>query len=155
MKRQLPCKRAKKYDVLSTMYLVLFVLNNFSALANGITVANVSYSQANSTVQFDLTWNNCWRNSSTAANNWDAAWVFVKWRDCTAQPNIQFTHGLVSTNVGDHNFNFAGGVTTFQPTDRYGNAPAIDAQPDHTGVMLRENNVSGADPFAGLVAATI
>jgi len=30
-------------------------------------------------VQFDLTWQNSWRTSS-APNNWDAAWVFVKYR---------------------------------------------------------------------------
>jgi formylglycine-generating enzyme required for sulfatase activity len=36
-------------------------------------------------VQFDLSWENSWR-VSTAPNNWDAAWVFVKFRAGAADP---------------------------------------------------------------------
>jgi len=43
------------------------------------TTAGVNHTSNYSLVQFDLTWENSWRTSS-APNNWDAAWVFVKYR---------------------------------------------------------------------------
>ena len=61
-----------------------------SASANNVAVTNVSLTgrdvsagtnnAANfALVQFDISWENSWRTSS-ASNNWDAAWVFVKYR---------------------------------------------------------------------------
>jgi formylglycine-generating enzyme required for sulfatase activity len=64
------------------LFLLFFCLN---ALANNIAVSNVnvpanSLSGSGSTltaaVTFTLTWDNSWRNST----NWDAAWVFMKYR---------------------------------------------------------------------------
>ena len=53
-------------------------------LANNIQVSNVSLTGQNTTthswqVQFDLSWENSWR-TSTAEANYDAAWVFIKYR---------------------------------------------------------------------------
>lgn len=53
--------------------------------ANDITISNPTLTGTNTVnattqVQFDITWENSWRTSS-APNNWDAAWVFVKYRD--------------------------------------------------------------------------
>jgi formylglycine-generating enzyme required for sulfatase activity len=53
--------------------------------ANDIQVTNPTLTGTNTVnattqVQFDITWANSWRTSS-APNNWDAAWVFVKYRD--------------------------------------------------------------------------
>jgi formylglycine-generating enzyme required for sulfatase activity len=75
-----------KVTLLSLMFALLFS----NAHANNISVSNVqimgqdnsagSNNAANFTmVQFDLSWENSWRNSS-GTNNWDAAWVFVKYR---------------------------------------------------------------------------
>ena len=52
--------------------------------ANNIAVTNVALTGKNVTdsytlVEFDLSGENSWRISSGAAN-WDAAWVFVKYR---------------------------------------------------------------------------
>jgi len=58
--------------------------------ANNISVSNVTLAGQNVSagvnnaanftyIEFDLTWENSWRTSS-APNNWDAAWVFVKYR---------------------------------------------------------------------------
>ena len=52
--------------------------------ANNITISNLSLTGKNTgskyiLVQFDFSWENSWRTSS-APNNWDAAWVFVKYR---------------------------------------------------------------------------
>jgi len=62
--------------------------------ANNINVTNIKVTGQNTTagennaanyslVQFDLSWENSWRTSSEP-NNWDAAWVFVKYRITTA-----------------------------------------------------------------------
>ena len=50
-----------------------------TVFANNITVSNVDLIapialDKNTMVQFDLTWENSWRNDI----NWDAAWVFMK-----------------------------------------------------------------------------
>jgi formylglycine-generating enzyme required for sulfatase activity len=47
--------------------------------ANNIQVTNTQLlSEAGGTVQFDLSWENSWRGGPVT--NWDAAWVFVKYR---------------------------------------------------------------------------
>lgn len=51
----------------------------FRLLANNIQVSNVSVLSATNQVQFDLSWENSWR--STVLKNWDAAWVFFKYKD--------------------------------------------------------------------------
>lgn len=58
-----------------------------AANANNIQVSTATLTELDSIagtvrVQFDLTWENSWRTSS-APNNWDAAWVFVKYRNAT------------------------------------------------------------------------
>jgi len=61
--------------------LLLFTAN---LNANNIVVSNISLTGENTSdkyvmVQFDISWQNSWRISSGPAN-WDAAWVFVKYR---------------------------------------------------------------------------
>ncbi len=57
-----------------------------NSLASNIQVSNVVLTGQDSTagfslIQFDLSWQNSWRYSNNAnINNWDAAWVFVKFR---------------------------------------------------------------------------
>lgn len=65
-------------------YLALILASSFlkkDALANFINVQNTTLTGQNTTtgtiqVQFDLSWNNSWRDSI----NYDGAWVFVKYR---------------------------------------------------------------------------
>lgn len=64
--------------------LPFLLLTSVGASANNISVNNVSLTGQNSTsdytmVQFDISWENSWRIGTDAAN-WDAAWVFVKYR---------------------------------------------------------------------------
>ena len=67
---------------LLTLALTFFTLATFS---NNIQLSNASLTGqvlANQTVQvkFDLSWDNAWRTSTTVPLNWDAAWVFIKYR---------------------------------------------------------------------------
>jgi len=55
-----------------------------SGIANNISVTNVSLTGQSTNdnytfVKFDISWENSWRTSS-APNNWDAAWIFVKYK---------------------------------------------------------------------------
>lgn len=64
--------------------LSLLVFWGASLMANNIEVNNISLVDQNTdggftSVQFDLSWENSWRISVGPAN-WDAAWVFVKYR---------------------------------------------------------------------------
>ena len=57
------------------------VLLSCTAVANNIQVSNTTLTENTGTtakVQFDITWENSWRGGGVA--NWDAAWVFVKYK---------------------------------------------------------------------------
>lgn len=77
-------------------------------------------------VRFDLNWSNSWRTSS-GPTNWDAAWVFVKYRieggtGCTAG---NWQHATLSTINGNHSITTNNGV-----------AGTINATSDGKGVFL-------------------
>lgn len=86
---------------------VLMISTNIS-VANNISVTNVYLTGQNTgshytMVQFTLAWENSWRTSS-APNNWDAAWVFVKYRVGSGAwqhawlndvGNVSFSGGLI------------------------------------------------------------
>ena len=68
--------------------LSIVLLATTYTYANNISVSNISITGQNTTagtnnaanysmVKFNLAWENSWRS---AALNWDAAWVFVKYR---------------------------------------------------------------------------
>lgn len=67
-----------------------------AAQANNIQVANASLTGATATtaqIQFDLSWENSWRGGGVS--NWDAAWVFVKYRTSLTGP---WVHANVNNN---------------------------------------------------------
>ncbi len=71
--------------MIRTLATYAFFVLACSALANNIQISNstlVDDAPADGfcKVRFDISWENSWR-VSTAPNNWDAAWVFVKYRD--------------------------------------------------------------------------
>ncbi|MBK8626596.1 MAG: hypothetical protein IPN86_13825 [Saprospiraceae bacterium] len=64
--------------------ILALCLATIAAHANNITISNVSITGQNNSqkfklVQFDISWDNSWR-VDYGPNNWDAAWVFVKYR---------------------------------------------------------------------------
>ncbi len=67
-----------------SIFLFLILITNHNLVANNIRVSNVTITDLNpdgnyAMVYFDLSWDNSWRTSSITSN-WDAAWVFVKYR---------------------------------------------------------------------------
>ena len=83
------------------LLMAIFCWLGSSLYANNLSITGLSVSQNSSTggtVTFTITWNNCWNLSTgTAPNNWDAAWVFVKFRSCAASPAVPFTQGTLGT----------------------------------------------------------
>ncbi len=82
-----------------------------SLFANNITVSNTSLTGRNKStqtvlVQFNLNWQNSWR-TSTAPFNWDAAWVFVKYK----VGNGDWKHATLSTT----GHTIPSGATSTQP----------------------------------------
>lgn len=68
----------------SILAVILIMLIYQTSPANNLSVSNVSLTGLNTGSQFimvkcDISWENSWRTSS-APNNWDAAWVFVKFK---------------------------------------------------------------------------
>ena len=66
------------------VFTFLLFIASMGAKSNNIAVSNVSYDNVAGTVSFNISWENSWR-VSTAPNNWDAAWVFIKRRNCADQ----------------------------------------------------------------------
>lgn len=67
---------------LPAAFASLALLATYTGHANNIQVSNATLTGDNGTavmVQFDLSWENSWRGGGLS--NWDAAWVFVKYRD--------------------------------------------------------------------------
>ncbi len=111
----------------------LVLLPAAPAAANNIRVSNVGLTKQDTvaktvSVVFDLSWENSWRN----AENWDAAWVFVKFR---APGSSVWEHAALSTNSGAHVPGANG---------------AISAVPDGKGVFLyHAANYTGNVNYAG------
>lgn len=70
----------------------LFLLLVASVSANNIQVTNVSLT--GSILTFSVSWDNSWRTTTTAPYNWDAAWIFVKYRDCAT---LQWAHADIDS----------------------------------------------------------
>ncbi|MCS7152363.1 MAG: formylglycine-generating enzyme family protein [Bacteroidia bacterium] len=105
-------------------------LVTLSLRANNLQITNFSVNQANQTVSFQVSWQNAWR-LTTPPNNWDAVWIFVKFRACNefTQP---WTHGVISTNLADHTIPAA-----LEPVLSDGSGIGIDPAPNNLGIMLR------------------
>lgn len=77
---------------------VLALTCMMQALSNNIQVSNVALTGQNAgantyQVKFDISWENSWR-TSTFESNYDAAWIFVKYR---VTPGVIWDHATIST----------------------------------------------------------
>lgn len=84
---------------ISPPFLAVFLLLiPFFLFGNNVQINNVSLTN-DSTITFNISWENSWR-VSVAPNNHDAVWLFLKRRDCASG---QWSHVELSSVVGDHN----------------------------------------------------
>jgi formylglycine-generating enzyme required for sulfatase activity len=115
--------------------------------ANNIQVSNgslINFDGVNQTVdvQFTVSWENSWRTSTVAPLNWDAAWVFVKYRDVstglwqhcrlgtahTAPGGTTITTGLLSPGTAyDAASNWGVGAFVHRSADGLGSFSATNA----------------------------
>lgn len=119
----------------------LFLSNNL--FANNISVSNVNLTDQNVLdhyimVKFDIIWENSWRTSS-APNNWDAAWVFVKFR--TGSGNWQHAWLNNTGHLNPAGSTIATGLLTpdslFNQTTNPGLGVFIYRDTDGTGVFSK------------------
>ena len=113
--------------------VVLLALLGAAMQANNLQITNLSVNWANQTVTFTISWENGWRLATPPAN-WDAAWVFVKFRECNALQD-PWTHGQISTTLTEHTF-----PAQLEPVLSDGSAVGIDPAPNNLGVMLRHTS---------------
>jgi len=116
------------------IFLPLFSLNS---VANNIQLNNTKLTGQNTIdkfvmVQFDLSWENSWRTSS-APNNWDAAWVFVKYR-------------ITTTNGGDDLWKHAW-LNNSGHSSGTGTGASIDAGLLYPGEAFNANTNPGLGVF--------
>jgi formylglycine-generating enzyme required for sulfatase activity len=100
-------------------FLAVILMLALQVNANNIIVSNATCTGQNTGaspkytgVKFNLTWDNSWRMSAGPAN-WDAAWVFVKYK----VQGGNWAHATLSTTATDHSIgNNSGTSMTFSPT---------------------------------------
>ncbi len=103
---------------------------------NNVRITNATRIGANNDiVQFTLSWDNSWMVNGVPKNH-DAVWIFIKFRECGVTTN-DWSHALLSTNMGDHSFGtditYANPIVT---TNRFGTGSG-----HNTGVMVRRNTI--------------
>lgn len=95
--------------MLNSFALLLFIwmLMQSTVFGNDIKVSNVSLINQNieeafTEITFDIEWQNSWRyDYSSGINNWDAAWVYIKFRAGIADPvltGVNSTGNLLTLN---------------------------------------------------------
>lgn len=95
--------------------------------ANNLQISGVTLT--GNTLSFNVSWDNSWRTNLTAPYNYDAVWLFVKYRDCAT---LQWNHANIDS--------------------AYASSPMIaDTTSDMKGVMLYR----GVDGTGNIAAATV
>jgi len=130
---------------------LLLLLPGLSGMANNMQVSNISVAERNSAqnyviVQFDLSWDNSFRITNGTVENWDAAWVFLKFRK-SGDANLGYFHGTLGATASHV---IPTGYTGSQPTDNKGifihRSEAGTGNTTLTGVKLRwDYGVDGLD----------
>lgn len=122
---------------------MLFALNGFS---NNIQINNVNLTGQNlanqyTLIEFDLSWENSWR-INVGPSNWDAAWIFVKYRvsgGVWKHASLNYVNGTAASDGHTE----AGGSTISTPSDGKGvfiyRSATGSGDVNFTGTRLRWN----------------
>ncbi len=120
-----------------TVTLCFFiVLSTIEVKATNVQISNVNQVNIdanNHRIEFDLTWEDSWRQDNNEPNNYDGVWIFIKYRDCLDKASGNpgsYKHCWLSTTTTDHTMASATvggapmalqvemGVTNISGTDR-------------------------------------
>lgn len=73
------------------LFLLFGCAGFYGAHANNVAISNFQYLSATQEIEFDITWENSWRNTGTAGStqNYDGVWVFAKYRHSCAKDSVQ------------------------------------------------------------------
>lgn len=93
-----------KYNIKVLCLFCTFLFSGLTSFANNIAVSNVSLVNQNTSehyimVKFDINWENSWRTPASP-NNWDAAWVFIKYRIGTGTWKQTWLNNVGHVNPG-------------------------------------------------------
>jgi formylglycine-generating enzyme required for sulfatase activity len=106
---------------MKSAFLTLCMIVTFFSgiLANNVAMNNISltdqyYQNHTCNIKFDISWENSWRTSTTVPGNWDACWVFAKYRVAGGP----WHHCTLSNNIND--FTCPGGCTIMPSSDGTG-----------------------------------
>jgi len=116
--------RTPNFYKVSLCLMFCFPSLHANNIATGtVTLGNQNISAPNdpanyTEIRFDLSWENAWR-LSTGPANWDAAWIFAKYRIGTGD----YHHAWLSPTAGDHSYDIGASsdAVTIEPaTDSMG-----------------------------------
>lgn len=140
----------RQLAVLCTLFFAAQLFANNIHVAN-VTLADQNTANGTTQVRFDLSWENSWRISVGPAN-WDAAWVFVKyrvngntWRHATINNAGQVAPAEATVEPQD-----GVGAMIYRATDGSGNIDLqdIELQWDYATDNVDENAVVDVQVFA-------
>ena len=138
---------------LKTLLLCFMVIGYQNLHANNLHISNVDLTNHNTSLKytnvvFDVSWDNSWRVVS-GPSNWDAAWIFIKYRiknqTTWHHATLNWVDGSGSgdghtepanTNIASSNDNGAGGSNG---VFIYRSSPMAQGSVNYTGVKLRWN----------------
>ena len=113
--------------------IAIFIALNSAGLANNLSISTASVVEKNPTsqtikIKFNVSWDNSWRTNAEP-NNWDAVWLFVKYKKTS---DGKWYHATLSINDANHS------------TGSMGTEAIIDARGDGKGAFIyRNTNSSG------------
>lgn len=124
-----------------TAYLsLLAIVLTVPIHATNVQVSNVNQVNVdadNHRIEFDLSWEDSWRQDNNEPNNYDGVWVFIKYRDCLEKASGNpgsYKHAYLSQTPGNHTI----------ATATVGGAPVTMV------VDVALTNISGTDHGMGL-----
>ncbi|NTW32538.1 MAG: formylglycine-generating enzyme family protein [Bacteroidetes bacterium] len=154
MEKKIKLSKTKKVitGILVSCFFCLGLSNYVRS--NNVQVTNVSMSD--STITFNIQWDNSWRNTSTANStmNYDGVWVFVKYRDACDRTSAfpsSYSHVWLKNDTVRHTTN--GSVLKQMGTTII---PYVTGTSRAMGVFLyRKYDGSGTFPTTGKTSVTL
>ncbi len=157
--------KAMKIKYISSL-LLLFCIYSSTLKANNLVITNVSANQAASTISFTISWDNSWNIAGTGApNNWDAVWIFIKYKDCNDPITVPFTAAILDPTAASRtipatlepmstvNLNGANNLSGLNNVEQ---SAVIAGDLDYNdGIMLRRSTIGSGTIAPAVVTLTV